>query len=105
MEVFLVIGKSLEDSYDTSCRDEWIVKGFTSLDLAQKFIDKLSIELLDSKEYINVINSPEEILQENETLLVRFYRKYGNNVFGNRDIMLGTDSFLYRVERSVIETE
>jgi hypothetical protein len=105
---FIVLGKIKESVGVCTINSEWIVRGFYSLQAAQKFIDKLSLDLIDSSQYIDLEeeNSIDEIVyEENGKLLDRFYRKYGPNVFGNSHVMLNCDKFVYWVERIEFEEE
>lgn len=105
---YIVLGKVAEDDYAMHNNVEWIVKGFHSLESAQKFIDRLSLDLVDSKTYIDMEedngSSREVVLEENTKLVDRFLRKYGHNVFyGDTSIVLNKYKFLYRVERIEFE--
>lgn len=103
---YLVLGK-IKDGVDSSTdQDWWVVKGFFSLKSSQKFIDRLYLDLIDAKDYIDAEkenNTDDEVYEENGKLIDRFFRKYGQNVFGNLDVMLNCDTFVYRVQQIPFE--
>ena len=99
---YIVIGRPKPENGACSCLKEWMVRGFFSLDDAQDFIDRLSLDLEDAKKYIDLeeeTHSFDMVCEENEKLLERFYSKFGTTVFGNGEVILNKDQFLYRVER------
>jgi len=105
---FIVLGRFQEDEGAINQNIEWIVRGFNSLESAQKFIDRLSLDLIDAREYVNLeVENGDSggVVEENSKLLDRFYRKYGHMVFGNeQNVALNSDKFNYRVERVEFES-
>jgi len=106
--VFIVLGSFDNDQYSINKNPSWIVKGFYSLAKAQKFIDRLSLDLLDSHDYMNIEAAQvcdELVTEENTKMIDRFITKYGHNVFGGAVIMLNGDKPSYTVERIGFEDE
>lgn len=98
---YIVIG-FIESSHGV-VETQWLVKGFTSLELAQKYIDKLSLDLLDSRDYMSMqieeTGRGQLTNQENDNLVERFIFKYGQMVFGGMNVILDCEYPSYRVER------
>lgn len=100
MPKFVVLGYYSDESF-------WIVRGFYGLSNAQKFIDRLVLDMKGSKIFLDDItpqSSNHEIYEENSKLLVKFYNKYGHAVFSGEEIMLNSELPKYRVERVEFDT-
>lgn len=95
MPKFVVLGYYTEDKY-------WMVRGFYGLSDAQKFIDRLILDMKGAKIFLDDItpnSSNHEIYTENLSLLRKFHKKFGYSVFGGEEIMLNSELPKYRVER------
>ena len=97
---FIVLGYFNDDKF-------WIVRGFYGLHNAQKFIDRLVLDLKGSEIFLNDIiddSSDHDIYEENKILLDKFHNKYGYSVFGGEEILLNGELPQYRVERLEFES-